>query len=268
VIRIREIKAKSIIISSNLPGTDYVINPYTGCMHSCLYCYARYMKRFTGHIEPWGKFIDAKINGPDLIPERISKYTGKTILMSSVTDPYNPLERKYKLTRGILEKLVPLQPDLAILTKSDLIMRDIDLLVQFKSRSVGITITTMDDTLRKEIEPYASPIQKRIETLHKLKEAGIRNYVLISPILPFFTDWKEIVLRTNKFSDSYLFENLNITGAVWGCVRNWLAEKHQNLLEEYKHIYFTESGYWDNVGEDIKKFCREQKLNFVIYLHH
>jgi len=233
-----------------------------------MYCYARFMKGLTEHTEPWGKFIDAKINGPDLIPERISKYTGKTILMSSVTDPYNPLERKYKLTRRILEKLVPLQPDLAMLTKSDLIMRDIDLLVQFKSRSVGITITTMDDTLRKEIEPSASPIQKRIEALHKLKEAGIRNYVLISPILPFFTNWKEIVLETKKFSDSYLFENLNIKGTIWGCVRSWLASRYPDLLCEYGRIYFTKNVYWNNVGEDIKKFCGEQKLNFVIYFHH
>jgi DNA repair photolyase len=268
VINIREIKSKSIISKSNLPGTDYVINPYTGCIHSCLYCYARFMKRFTEHTEPWGKFIDAKINGPDLIPENTSKYKGKTIFMSSVTDPYNPLEGKYRLTRRILEKLIPLQPDLGILTKSNLVLRDVDLLLKFKSCEVGITITTTNDTLRREIEPSTSSIQKRIEALQELKEAGIETYVFIGPILPFFTDWKEIVLETNKFSDSYLFENLNIKGAVWGCIRRWLAEKHPNLLEEYESIYFTKSGYWDNVEKDIEKFCREQKLDFEIYFHH
>ena len=268
VIKIREIEAKSIISSSNLPGADYVINPYTGCMHSCLYCYARFMKRFSAHTEPWGKFIDAKINGPDLIPEKTLKYQGKKIFMSSVTDPYNPLERKYKLTRRILEKLISLQPDLGILTKSNLVLRDVDLLLQFKSCQVGITITTTDDTLRKEIEPSTSSIQKRIEALQKLKEAGIETYVFIGPILPFFTDWKEIILETKKLTDSYIFENLNIAGAVWGCVRKWLSGRHQNLLGEYERIYFTRSGYWDKVEEEIKEFCRKQKLNFEIYFHH
>jgi DNA repair photolyase len=267
-MKIREIKAKSIITRSNLPDTDYVINPYIGCMHSCLYCYARFMKRFTGHLEPWGKFIDVKINGPDLIPEGTSKYEGKTIFMSSVTDPYNPLERKCQLTRRILEKLIPLQPDLGIQTKSDLVLRDIDLLRQFINCEVGLTITTLDDNLRKEIEPSTSSIQRRIEALGKLKVAGINTYVFIGPILPFFTEWKEIVCATKKFADSYMFENLNIAGTVWGCVKSWLASHHSNLLSEYERIYFTKNRYWDNVEKDIEKFCREQKLDFEIYFHH
>ncbi len=268
MIKIWEIKAKSIISRSNLPGTDYVINPYTGCIHSCLYCYARFMKRFTGHTEPWGKFVDVKINAPDLIPEGTLKYKGKTIYMSSVTDPYNPLERKYKLTRRILEKLIPLQPDLGIQTKSNLVLRDIDLLRQFRNCQVGLTITTINDTIRKEIEPYTSPVKKRIEALKKLKEAGIETYVFIGPILPFLTDWKEIVLKTKKFADSYMFENLNIAGAVWGCVKNWLASRHRNLLGEYERIYFTKDGYWDKVEEEIKKFCMRQKVDFRIFFHH
>jgi len=268
MIRIRKIKAKSIITRSNLPDTDYVINPYIGCMHSCLYCYARFMKRFTGHKEPWGKFVDIKINAPDLIPERTLKYEGKSIFMSSVTDPYNPLEKKYQLTRKILKKLIPLQPDLGIQTKSDLVLRDIDLLRQFRSCQVGMTITTMNDTLRKEIEPSTSSVQKKIEALGKLKEAGINTYVFIGPILPFFTEWKEIVCGTKNFIDSYMFENLNIAGAVWSQVKNWLNERHSDLLGEYGRIYFTKNKYWNKVEEEIELFCREQKVDFRIYFHH
>jgi len=266
--KIREIKAKSIITRSNLPDTDYVINPYTGCMHSCLYCYARFMKRFTGHTESWSKFIDVKINGPDLIPEGTSKYEGKTIFMSSVTDPYNPLEKKYQLTRKILEKLIPLQPDLGIQTKSDLILRDIDLLRQFKNCEVGLTITTLDDNLRKEIEPFASPVKNRIKALKKLKEEGIGTYVFIGPILPFFTDRKKIIYSTKESVDLYMFENLNITGTVWSSVKNWLGERHPDLLGEYGRIYFTKNDYWDKVEEEIKLFCKEQKVDFRIYFHH
>ena len=188
MIKIREIKAKSIITRSNLPDADYVINPYVGCMHSCLYCYARFMKRFTGHTEPWGKFVDVKVNAPDLVPAKTLKYRNKSIFLASVTDPYNPLEEKYQLTRKILEKLIPLQPDLGIQTKSDLVLRDIDLLGQFKNCEVGLTITTLDDNLRKEIEPFASPVKNRIKALEKLKEAGSKTYVFIGPILPFFTE--------------------------------------------------------------------------------
>ncbi len=268
MIKIREIKAKSIISKSNLPDADYVINPYVGCMHLCFYCYARFMKRFTGHTESWGKFVDVKVNAPDLIPVKTSKYRGKSIFLASVTDPYIPLERKYQLTRKILEKLIPLQPDLGIQTKSDLVLRDIDLLRQFKNCEVGLTITTLDDNLRKEIEPFASPVKNRIKALEKLKEAGIKTYVFIGPILPFFTDWKKIVYSTKESVDLYMFENLNTAGTVWSSVKNWLGEKHPSLLEEYEHIYFTKNNYWDKVEEEIELFCIEQKVDFKIYFHH
>ena len=98
-MKIKEIKTKSIIVKSNLPDGDFVINPYIGCMHGCKYCYARFMKRFTGHTEPLGSFVDIKINAPDLIPEGTNKYREKSIIISSVTDPYQPIEREYKITR-------------------------------------------------------------------------------------------------------------------------------------------------------------------------
>jgi DNA repair photolyase len=268
MIKIREVIASSIITKSNLPDTDYVINPYTGCMHSCFYCYARFMKRFTGHIEPWGKFVDVKVNAPELIPAGTSKYIGKSILLSSVTDPYIPLERKYRLTRRILERLIALQPDIGIQTKSALVLRDLDLLKKFKSCEVGLTITTLDDNLRKEIEPFTSPVQDRLKALEKLKEAEIGNYVFIGPILPFLTDWKKIISSTRKFVDSYMFENLNITGTVWSSVKKWLEEKHYNLLEEYERIYFAKNNYWDKIEKEIKQFCLKQKLDFNIYFHH
>jgi len=268
IMKIREIKAKSIITRSNLPDADYVINPYVGCVHSCLYCYARFMKKFTGHKEPWGRFIDIKVNAPDLIPVGSLKYRGKSILLSSVTDPYNPFEKKYQLTRRILEKLIPLKPKLDVQTKSDLILRDVDLLKRFRSCRAGLTVTTLDDNLRKEIEPSTSSIQKRIKALKKLKEAEVKTYVFVGPILPFFTDWKKIVLSTKEFAGLYMFENLNIVGTVWNPVKNWLKEKYPDLLKEYERIYFTKCGYWDKVESEVEKFCREQKVDFKIYFHH
>ncbi len=120
-MNINEVQIKSIITKSNLPGVDFVINPYIGCQHSCIYCYADFMKRFTGHInENWGDFVDVKVNAVETIKK--PKLENKNILMSSVTDPYQPVEVKYKITQQILEKLLPFQPNLEILTKSSLVL--------------------------------------------------------------------------------------------------------------------------------------------------
>jgi len=133
-MKIKKIKTKSIIVKSNLPDGDFVINPYVGCTHGCKYCYARFMKRFTGHSESWGSFVDVKINAPDLIPEGTNKYREKSITISSVTDPCQLIERKYKITRKILERLIPLQPNLDLITKSDLVVRDIEELFYWKKK--------------------------------------------------------------------------------------------------------------------------------------
>lgn len=226
------------------------------------------MKRFTGHTEPWGKFVDAKINAPDLIPEKTSKYKGKSIFLSSVTDPYLSFERKYRLTRKILEKLIPLQPNLGIQTKSDLIARDIDLLKQFNYCEAGLTITTTDDSIRREVEPYTSSVENKIEALKKLKEAGIKTYVFIGPILPFLTDWKAIMLKTKKYADFYMLENLNVKGSVWDSIKIWLKQKHPELLKKYEKIYFTKNNYWNDIEKEIEDFCKKGDIDCRIYFHH
>lgn len=266
--KIKEIKASSIITKSNLPDADYVINPYIGCSHSCIYCYARFMKRFTGHCEAWGQFIDVKINAPDLIPAKTAKYKDKSIFLASVTDAYLPLERKYRLTRKILEKLIPLQPNLGIQTKSDLILRDIDLLKQFKNCEAGLTITTLDDKLQREIEPFTSTPQNRIKALRELKNAEIKTYVFVGPILPYLTDWKKIILATKRYADFYMFENLNTRGSIWDSVKKWLKEKHPALLKDYEKIYFSRTDFWDKMEAKIRQFCKQQKIKGRIYFHH
>lgn len=263
-----EITARSIITKSNLPEADYVINPYTDCSHACRYCYARFMKRFTGHSEPWGSFVDVKLNAPDLIPEKSGKYRGKSVFLSSVTDPYLPLEKNYGLTRQILERLIPLEPRLGIQTKSDLIVRDIDILRRFTSCEAGLTITTLDDSVRKEIEPGTSPVSNRIAALKAMHEAGIRTYAFIGPILPGLTDWKRIIVETRSFTDFYLFENLNMTGSIRDSVMKWLSTKHTALVPEYERIYGKRNDYWDTAEKEIRSFCHEQGIDGRVFFHH
>jgi len=267
-IKIKEIQAASIITKSNLPDADFVINPYIWCAHACIYCYARFMKRFTGHTEERGQFVDVKINAADLVPSKTAKYKDKKLFLSSVTDAYLPLERKYQLTRKILEKLIPLEPNLGILTKSNLVVRDIDLLKQFKNCEVGFTISALDDSLRKEIEPITSSVADRIKALEEINKAGIKTFVFVGPIMPFVSDWKKIVLETKDYCDFYMFENLNIKWSIWQSVKKWIQTKHPDLLEKYEKIYFSKNDYWYKVEEEIKLFCKEQDIDGRIYFHH
>ena len=235
-MRIKEISAKSIVTPSRLPEADFVINPYVGCAHGCKYCYARFMKRFTGHSEKWGAFVDVKINAADLIPTMINKFKGKSIVIGSVTDPYQPAEKKYELTRKILEKLIELQPDLDVLTKSDLIARDIDLLKQFKHLTVTISLSMIDEELRRQLEPGAFSASRRFEALKKLHRAGIRTVLFVSPIFPELTDWKTMIKRTRFFVDEYWFENLNLYPSIRKNIRNFLRKNRPDLIDKYKKI--------------------------------
>ncbi|MCU0645350.1 MAG: radical SAM protein [bacterium] len=203
-IIIREILAKSALTPSRIEGIDFALNPYTGCAHGCRYCYADFMKRFSNHNEPWGSFVDVKVNIPQLLEKELQrrKYgtmnfadleqgawrmehgLGKLVSLSTVTDPYQPLERKYQLTRRCLEILLRYQMSVSILTKSPLVLRDVDLIKQFKNIDVGMTITTDREEIRKIFEPCAPPIQARIDALKQLHQQGIKTWVFVGPILP------------------------------------------------------------------------------------
>jgi len=264
-MKVREIKAKSIIVKSNLPEGDYVINPYIGCQHSCIYCYARFMKRFTGHEEPWGDFVDVKINAPDLIKKK--DYRNRYITFGSVTDCYQPLEVKYQLTRKILEKLIPMQPHIDILTKSDLVTRDIDLIKQFKDSMVAISFSSTDDKMRKILEPVSAPVDKKIAALKKLHENKIHTVVFISPLLPEITDWKNIINKTKGFVDEYWFENLNLYPSIRYNIYNLLKKIDPKLIEKYNEIY-SDNTYWDRIEKEIRLFCKKNKIKYRIYFHH
>jgi len=179
---IREIQAKSILSASKI--YPYVINPYVGCQHACSYCYARYMKKFSGHKEPWGAFVDVKLNAAELLQKEICKKRKATVWISGVCDPYQPLERKYKLTRKCLQLLIREGWPIIIQTRSKLILRDVDILKEAKNLEVGFSITTGDDDVRKLFEPRAPSISKRLKALAELHELGIKTYAMIAPILP------------------------------------------------------------------------------------
>lgn len=268
MILVNEVESSSIISPTTTPRADFVINPYIGCSHGCIYCYARFMKRFTGHQEKWGKFVDVKVNGAQLVPHPRPKFKGSSILLSSVTDPYLQLEKKYELTRRIIQELLPLEGCLMILTKSDLVLRDLDILEKMKKVEIGFSFSTLNENLRKETEPHAKTIEERLNALIQVKESGFKNFLFISPILPYLTPWKDIIDTTRDYVDYYMFENLNVNGSVWPSVLKWLKKFHPHLVEEYRSIYYGESSYWIEEKQAIKDYCKKEKLVSEFYFHH
>ncbi|MFX0043725.1 MAG: radical SAM protein [Candidatus Hodarchaeota archaeon] len=259
-------EAKSIITKSNIPSIDFVINPYIGCQHGCIYCYAEFMIRFTGHKgDKWGHFLDIKnFNLNQIKPQ---KYDGKRILLSSVTDPYIPLEKKYQNTRKILERLVGTNAEISILTKSKLVVRDIDLFKRFKNIKVGISISTLNNDFARIIERAASKPTERLEAIKKVSEAGIQTYTFISPFFPEITDFKAIIEHTLDYTDQYSFENLNFRPHNIPRIMRIIKEHYPNLISKYKEIQKDRS-FWDIIEENIKQYCEEMKLNYSIEFHH
>lgn len=131
---VNHVDVKSVLTKSNLPVSDYSVNPYVGCAHACKYCYASFMKRFTGHPEPWGTFVDIK-HWPDI--KNPKRYAGKELFLGSVTDPYQPLEETACRTRALLEQMQGSGCSLSIATKSDLVLRDLDLIKTFPNARVS-----------------------------------------------------------------------------------------------------------------------------------
>jgi len=259
-------EAKSIIIKSNIPSIDYVINPYIGCQHGCIYCYAEFMIRFTNHKgDKWGEFLDIKTFNLNQIKPQ--KYDGKRILLSSVTDPYLPLERKYQNTRRILESLIGTSAEISVLTKSQLVIRDIDLFKKFKNIEVGISISTLNENFARIIERAASKPTERLEAIKKISEAGIKTYTFISPFFPEITNYKAIIEETIDYTDSYMFENLNFRPHNVPRIMRIIKEHYPNLLSKYKEIQKDRS-YWDIIEEEIKNYCEKKKLNYSIEFHH
>jgi DNA repair photolyase len=212
---VRETQAKAILSVSKV--YDYALNPYTGCEHACSYCYARFMKRFTGHKEPWGEFVDAKMNAPDLLELEIGRKKRGTVWVSGVCDPYQPVEAEYGLTRRCLEILVGSTWPVRVQTRSPLVLRDVDILRDAQDLEVGLTVTTADDGVRKLFEPHAPAIGERLRALDALHKAGVRTFAMIAPMLPGAEDLAESLAGK---VDYLLVDRMNYG---YG---NWVYRKH------------------------------------------
>ena len=257
---IREIEVKSVLTKSNLPVSDYSVNPYVGCAHACRYCYASFMKRFTGHMEPWGEFLDVKFWPAIKDPE---KYRGKELFFGSVTDPYLPQEETYQRTRALLEQLRGSGIRLSIQTKSDLVLRDIDLIKSFPDARVGFSLNTLDEGFKDDMDRAVS-IERRLAAMKTLHDAGVRTTCFISPIFPGLTDVPAIIGRVRGQCNLVWLENLNLRGSFKSDILDYIREKHPDLTSLYQDIYTHGSRlYWEMLDADLQAWAKENGLEYV-----
>ena len=280
-LKINLIQAKSVFIKSGLPGSDWVINPYNGCLFGCMYCYAAQIARWKHPNEEWGTYLDVKINAPDILKKELTKlekrYRTKNfgfVFFSSVTDPYVGMEAKYQLTRKCLEVLADFgyEGSIGIQTKSPLVTKDINVLKKLKKVSVGFTVTTLDDKVSRFLEVKAPPITARIDALKKLHNNMIPTYAFIGPILPNFINTEQKInelldkLQEVGISEVW-FEHINLSPITKARLYQYLKKEAPELIP-----YFDQSDtedYREKLEKIIQKALKGRDLKIglgkVIY---
>ncbi len=266
-MKTEEKKCKSILSDSSLYKIDYSLNPYTGCEHGCKYCYATFMKKFSNHSERWGKFVDIKTNARNALERDLRKKDKGSILLSSVTDPYQPIEKKYEITRAILKRLSNTKFPLTILTKSDLILRDLDILTQFKKENIhiGFTINFSREQDRKKWEPNASKIQKRIKALQKISEEKIECYAHVGPYFEGISDLEKILDKIGENVISELqIESINMKDS--DRIIETIDRHYPSLSEKYRKISEDILPYQLRLKEKVDELRKETSTKIKLFL--
>ena len=262
-IKVNHIETKSVMTKSNTPIGGYSVNPYVGCPHACKYCYASFMKRFTGHTEDWGTFMDVK-DWPEI--KNPKKYAGQKVIIGTVTDGYNPLEETYKNTRRLLEELKDSGADILICTKSDLVLRDLDLLKEINENSrltVSWSINTLDEEFKDDMDAAVS-IERRLAAMKEVYAAGIRTICFISPVFPGITDREAIIDRTKDQCDLVWLENLNLRGGFKADIMKYISDKHPDLVPLYDEIYNKKNrSYFEALEKKAEELAKKYDCRFV-----
>ena len=259
-ILIRDVETKNIMTKSSLPVGGYSVNPYVGCTHGCRYCYASFMKRFTGHTEPWGTFLDVK-RWPEIRNPR--KYQGQRVVIGSVTDGYLPQEEQFQNTRKLLKQLKGSGAEILICTKSDLVVRDIDLLKEMEKVTVSWSVNTLDEKFRADMDKAVS-IERRLSAMKQVYDAGIRTVCFIAPVFPGITDLEAIFQRVKNQCDLVWLENLNLRGGFKQDILDYIAQKYPHLVSLYDAIYHKgDRSYFYSLEERAEQLAQENGCPFV-----
>jgi len=254
-MKINEVKCKTALSKSNLPGLDYSLNPYRGCQHSCAYCYVPNVLRINR--EKWGGFVDIKTNIPNILSKELKKKKPGVVGISTVTDPYQPVEKKYKLTRYCLEQLLLHDFPICIQTKSDLILRDVDIISRFSNSEILVSIATLNDDERRILEPNSSSIQKRLNILEDFSKNGIKTSVFFGPVYPTIKKQEiEEIIKTfyEKDVDEIIIDKMNFKPGIL-----------QNIIDS-NYYPFSDKNYekfYNEIRDNIIKNCKKYNLKIT-----
>lgn len=239
-------------------GFDWTCNPYVGCSFGCTYCYAMFLPQNRRPREDWGKWFQAKANAVAVARKQARKVAGQAVYLSSVTDPYLPAERSLQLTRGILEALVPHQPRLLMQTRGPLVVRDIEVLRQFRAVRVNMSIPTDSETVRQVFEPKAPPLEKRWGAIREVKAAGLPVGICVTPMLPL-DDPSAFLNRLAAFQpDVLVIQDFHDSGGGFGAdtgerarqllaQQGWTDAQYQSFVKELQQsiqVYEGEAGFF------------------------
>jgi DNA repair photolyase len=258
-MKIREVICKTALSKSNLPGLDYSLNPYRGCEHNCAYCYVPNVLRIKR--SDWGNFVNIKKNIPNVLSKELRNKKQGVIALSTVTDPYQPVEKKYSLTRYCLEQLLKYDFPVHLQTKSSLIKRDFDIISKFSNAEIMFSIGTINDDERKLLEPNASPIKDRLDALKLSSEIGIKTSIFFGPIYPTISleTLSEIIdIFKNNGAMEIMIDRLNLKPGILENVKKSMKTNSQALenLSDIKEIYTKQR-------QELYKLCKRKNLKIV-----
>lgn len=262
-MEVQEIECKTALSASLLPGLAYSLNPYRGCQHGCGYCYAPNVLRMPR--ESWDSKIVVKTNIPVVLAKELRSKKPGIVGISTVTDPYQPLEQRYRLTRLCLEQLLQHGFPAHIQTKSALVTRDIDLISRFSDSQVMVSIGTVHDDERRLLEPCTSPIQQRLEALQKLSDAGVKTAVFFGPVYPTITidEVPEILERFKQSGVSEVWvDRLNLKPGIWENIQKKLRQ-HPEMYQKFVQNVVHTDQYYQTMREEIHKEGRQRHLRII-----
>lgn len=259
-MKIRYIKCKTSLSNSKLPGLDYSLNPYIGCQNNCAYCYAPFVLKIDR--EKWGDNIGVKLNIPNVLSKELKKKKIGTIGISTVTDPYQHIEKKFKLTRFCLEQIKNYDFPIHIQTKSSIVNRDIDLISEISDAELMVSIATLNDKERRILEPYSSSIKERIEILSNFSQIGIKTSVFFGPIYPTIRE-EDLIKALDIFIDynvrEIMLDNLNLKKGIWGNIESNL-NSHPVIKKRLSKEKFVDKYLILKIYDIIKKHTKNNNI--------
>ena len=256
----KRVRVSQALVRSGLYDLDYALNPYAGCEHGCLYCYARAYTRYRDAAESWGEIVYVKENIVEVLAREARHRKPGVVGVSTITDPYQPIEREEMLTRKCLQVLLSAGFHVSIQTKSDMVTRDLDILHEHRKRvDVGFTITTLDNGTAALIEPRAPPPSLRARALKEVASAGLETWVFLGPIIRGVNDSEGNIRRIARLAadtgSTLYYDYLRIRPGV--------SLSLGALVTNYPHVLSTDPMWRRAVSRLVESICGEEGVKCV-----